>query len=159
VKRSSVGHFPCSVARTLDVVGEWWTPLILRDVFYGARRFEQILGDLGVSRNILTDRLNTLVDNEILQRRRYSDRPPRYEYRLTDRGSELLPVLLALMEWGDKWLPDGGYAVAVHKPCGHRVHGALLCEECGAVPSREVRFRPGPGAPAPPGTPAATQGV
>lgn len=147
MKRSSIAHFPCSVARTLDIVGEWWTPMILRDVFYGARRFEAILTDLGIARNILTDRLNTLLANGILEQRQYSEHPPRFEYRLTERGSELMPVLLALMEWGDKWLPerhDGEYAIAVHQECGGRVHAELRCEQCGRVPSVEVRFRPGP---------------
>lgn len=140
---------PCSIARTLELVGEWWTPLILRDIFYGARRFEAILEDLKISRNILTDRLGTLVAAGILRRVKYVDRPPRYEYRLTERGSELLPMLISLMEWGDKWLPeghDGEYAIAIHKPCGERVHSHLTCDACGQVPSQEVRFRPGPAA-------------
>ena len=147
VKRSPVAHMPCSIARTLDIVGEWWTPLILRDVFYGARRFDEIHRHLGVSRNILTDRLNQLVERGILRRVEYNDRPLRFEYRLTDRGSELMTVLISLMEWGDKWLPeghDGEYAIAVHKPCGHRVHSRLVCDECGDVPAQEVRIRPGP---------------
>lgn len=148
MKRSSLAHFPCSVARTLDIVGEWWTPMILRTICYGAVRFEAIQAELGIARNILTDRLNTLLANGILEQNQYSGHPPRYEYQLTRRGNELMTVLLALMEWGDRWLPeghDGEYVVAVHKECGGRVHAELRCEQCGRVPSIEVRFRPGPG--------------
>lgn len=129
-------------------MGEWWTPLILRDVFYGVHRFDDILKHLGISKNILTDRLNTLVEQGVLRRVPYTDRPPRSEYRLTQRGSELIAVLIGLMEWGDKWLPngnDGEYAVALHQPCGHRVHARLVCDECGDVPTGDVRLRPGPG--------------
>src|SRR5499426_1804979 len=92
VKRSSVGHFNCSIARALDVVGEWWTLLILRDVFLGLRRFEAIQADLGIARNVLSDRLTTLVDHGVLVRRRYQEHPERHEYVLTEMGRDLVPV-------------------------------------------------------------------
>ncbi|MFC4943640.1 winged helix-turn-helix transcriptional regulator [Pseudonocardia sp. GCM10023141] len=149
MKRTSVAHMHCSIAQSLEILGEWWTLLVLRDIFYGARRFEALQADLGISRNILTDRLKTLVAHDILERRRYQDSPPRHEYRLTDRGAELVAVLLDLMQWGDRWLlggPDSAPAVAKHKTCGHAVHSELRCAECGEVPATEVRIRPGPGA-------------
>ena len=92
----------CSIARTLDVIGDRWSLMIIRDAFYGVRRFEVFQRDLGVARNVLTDRLNKLVDKGVLERRRYEDRPPRYEYRLTDRGRDLVGVVLVIMRWGDK---------------------------------------------------------
>src|SRR3982751_3153860 len=94
----------CSIARTLDIVGERWTLLILRDAFNDVRRFEDFAAGLPVARNILTDRLQTLVAHGILERRRYQERPPRYEYRLTAKGMELYPVLIALLQWGDRHL-------------------------------------------------------
>src|SRR5262249_52054022 len=94
----------CSIARTLDVVGERWTLLVLRDAFNGVRRFEDFPASLPLARNVLTDRLQTLVEHGILQRRRYQERPPRYEYRLTEKGFELYPVLIALLQWGDRHL-------------------------------------------------------
>ena len=149
MKRSSIGHLPCSIARALDVVGEWWTPVILRQIFHGQRRFEQIHDRTGISRNILTDRLGTLVAAGILDQRPYQARPARYEYHLTERGQELLPTLVALMQWGDKWLPDerGPFALAVHHEPEHRVRAVLVCPECGEVPADEVHFEPGPAAP------------
>ena len=98
VKRVSFDAMPCSIAQTLEVVGEWWTLLIVRDVSLGLRRFEEIQDDLGISRNILTDRLNKLVDDEILYRTNIATTGTRYDYRLTDKGRDLLPVLLALMQ-------------------------------------------------------------
>src|ERR1035441_10597672 len=100
MKRTALGHHPCSIARTLDVAGEWWTPLILRDVAYGVRRFAELQEDLGISANVLSDRLETLVAEGILERAVYRQRPERHEYRLTEKGRELLPALLALMQWG-----------------------------------------------------------
>ncbi len=132
MKRSALDHHPCSIARTLDVVGEWWTPLILKDIAYGVRRFGEIQEDLGISANVLSDRLEALVRDEILQTHVYQARPRRHEYRLTDKGAELIPVLLALMQWGDRWKwPDARGPVRVlHEPCGHDVHVEVRCEHC-----------------------------
>jgi DNA-binding HxlR family transcriptional regulator len=93
----------CSIARTLDVVGEWWTPLILRDAFRGTRRFDDFHASLGMARSVLTARLGKLTDHGILERHRYSEHPPRCEYRLTEKGLALFPVIAALMQWGDTW--------------------------------------------------------
>ncbi|HEX3452697.1 MAG TPA: helix-turn-helix domain-containing protein, partial [Solirubrobacteraceae bacterium] len=103
MKRTSLNDHPCSIARSLEVVGEWWTPLILRDVFYGLRRFGDLQEDLGISANVLADRLATLVREGVLETRVYRERPERREYVLSEKGRELLPALLALMRWGDRW--------------------------------------------------------
>ena len=121
----------CTVARTLDVIGDRWSLLILRDAFYGVRRFDDFVQDLGIARNILSARLNRFVDQGVMERRRYEDRPPRYGYHLTQRGRELLPVLLALMRWGDRWTTDGDPPVGIeHRPCGHVLEPVLVCDHC-----------------------------
>lgn len=144
MKRTSFAGMECSVARTLDVVGEWWSLLVLRDAFCGVRRFEDFQRSLGIARNILTDRLQTLVDDGVLERRLYQERPERYEYRLTDKGRDLYPVLLALMRWGDRWAADemGPPMVLTHKACGHDVMPVLTCPECGEeVRARDMAWR------------------
>ena len=98
---------PCSIARTVDVIGEPWSPLILRDVFVGINRFDQIQADLGVSRKVLSERLGRLVDNGVLERQRYHERPPRDEYVLTEKGRELVDLLMVMVAWGDRWADDG----------------------------------------------------
>jgi DNA-binding HxlR family transcriptional regulator len=132
MKRSGLRHHPCSIARTLDVAGEWWTPLILRDVAYGVRRFRELQEDLGISANILADRLDALLADGILETVVYQERPRRHEYRLTRKGAELLPALLALMQWGDRWMwPDGqGPVRAVHGDCDHDVRVEIRCAQC-----------------------------
>ena len=133
MKRTSFAGMECSVARTLDVVGEWWSLLVLRDAFCGVRRFEDFQRSLGIARNILTDRLQTLCDCGVLEKRRYQERPERFEYRLTDKGRDLYPVLLSLMRWGDRWAMDaspGPPMVLTHKSCGHDVMPVLVCPEC-----------------------------
>lgn len=122
----------CSVARTLDVIGDKWSLLILRDAFYGVRRFEDFRLDLGVARNILTDRLNKLVGHGVLERVPYEERPPRYEYRLTAKGRDLLPVLLVMMRWGDRWeAEDRVPTTLTHTRCGNEVHAKATCSACG----------------------------
>jgi DNA-binding HxlR family transcriptional regulator len=147
VKRSSVGHFNCSIARGLDIIGEWWTLLVLRDVFMGVRRFEAIQADLGIARNVLSDRLTTLVDHGVLERRRYQEHPERHEYVLTEMGRDLAPVLIELMRWGDRWLsPDGAPMVLLHRACGQPVVWGEACEHCGvAVEASSLRMVKGPG--------------
>ena len=108
VKRTSLQHHPCSIARTLDAAGEWWSPLILRDVAYGVRRFRELQENLGVSANVLADRLETLLSEGLLETRVYQQRPERHEYHLTEKGLDLVPALLALMAWGDRWAWPGG---------------------------------------------------
>lgn len=131
--RVDLSSFECSVARTLDVVGDKWTLLVLRDAFYGVRRFEDFAGDLGIARNVLTDRLARLVDAGVLRRERYQDHPPRHEYRLTAKGRDLLPVVLTMMHWGDTWAAPGDDDVPVelsHTTCGQVTHAEVVCAVC-----------------------------
>ena len=149
MRRTSFEHMNCSVAKTLEVVGEWWTMLILRDAFRGVRRFEEFQRSLGIARNVLTVRLQTLVDHGILERHRYQSRPERFEYRLTEKGIDLYPVIVALMQWGDRWTAsdDGPPGVLVHKRCEHDADPVLMCRHCGdEITARDVRLEPGPGA-------------
>jgi DNA-binding HxlR family transcriptional regulator len=129
----------CAVGNTLAVIGERWTLLVLREAFLGVRRFEQIQRNTGIARNILSDRLNTLVLQGILRKELYQERPERYEYRLTERGLDLYPVLLTIMDWGAKH--SGGSAMRLtHKQCGATVMPRLACPECGEqVAARDMR--------------------
>jgi DNA-binding HxlR family transcriptional regulator len=134
----------CSVARTLDLMGDRWSILVLREAFWGTRRFEVFQRHLGIARNILTDRLSKLVDAGIFERRRYSDRPPRSEYRLTAAGRDLWPILITLMQWGDRHLPDPGQPrpTVTHRACGHADGFTLACDHCGEpVGPRDVDAR------------------
>ena len=120
----------CAVGNTLAMIGERWTLLVLREAFLGVRRFEQLQRHTGMARNILSDRLNTLVEHGILRRELYQERPQRYEYRLTEQGLDLYPVLLSMMDWGARHL--GGQAMTLtHKSCGAEVMPHLACPECG----------------------------
>ena len=122
----------CSVARTLETIGERWTLLIIRDAFHGARRFEDFQRSLGVARNVLTARLNLLIDEGYMERRRYSERPARHEYRLTQKGVDLWPVLFTLMTFGEKYYPlDGAMIEVEHRDCGTRVDDHMCCPKCG----------------------------
>ncbi|MGI8512668.1 MAG: winged helix-turn-helix transcriptional regulator [Solirubrobacteraceae bacterium] len=148
MKHSALQDENCSIARTLAVLGERWTLVILRQTFMGRRRFDDIQRDLGVARNILTERLGTLVAEGILERRRYLERPPRDEYRLTPKGRDLYPVLISLMQWGDRYTAgeSGPPLQLVHLTCGHATSPAFVCSHCGDVMDpREVRPEPGPG--------------
>lgn len=141
----------CSVARTLDVVGDRWSLLVLRDAFNGVRRFDDLQRRLGAARTVLSTRLATLVDHGILDRVPYRDpgQRERFEYRLTEKGRDLQPVVLALLEFGDKHLadPEGPPIEVRHADCGKAVHVELVCEAGHHVESlRELRSRPGPGA-------------
>jgi DNA-binding HxlR family transcriptional regulator len=139
----------CSIAGALEVVGERWSLLIVRNVFLGLRRFDQIQENLGIARNVLQTRLERLVDQGVLERKPYSERPPRYEYLLTEKGLDLWPTVVALMQWGDRHAaPAGGPAVVLeHRGCGGRVDEHRVCEKCGKpLSARESRALPGPGA-------------
>jgi DNA-binding HxlR family transcriptional regulator len=143
MRRTSFAALDCSIAQTLEVVGEWWTLLILRDAFLGVRRFEEFQRDLGIARNILTDRLNRLVEHGILERRPYQTQPPRSEYRLTEKGLDLYPVLLSLMRWGDRWAAGtaGPPLTLTHRDCGHEGLPVMSCAHCGeAVAARDMSF-------------------
>lgn len=123
----------CSIARMLEVVGDRWTLLVIRDAFQGVRRFDDFQRSLGVARNVLTDRLGRLVEEGILRREQYQERPARYEYRLTRKGVDLWPVVMSAMQWGDHYLYDGESPVRVlHKDCGGQLDARLHCSACGA---------------------------
>lgn len=139
----------CSVARPLAFLGERWALLVLRDLFLGRRRFEEFQESLGIATNVLSKRLATLVDEGIVERRRYSEHPERFEYRLTAKGRDLQPILLALLAWGDRYTtgPAGPPLETVHTECDHAFHMVPSCSHCGgAVDSSNIRSRPGPGA-------------
>jgi DNA-binding HxlR family transcriptional regulator len=136
----------CSIARALEIVGERWTLLIIRDVFLGLRRFDQLQESLGIARNVLTDRLNRLVQEGILERVPYSERPTRYEYRLTDKGLELNVALTALRQWGDKHLSDRPPRLLVRKTDSKPVIAALVPEGAPVLSPADVETVPGPGA-------------
>lgn len=137
----------CSIATTLDVIGDRWSLLILRDVFRGARRFSEIQTDLGIAKNLLSDRLSNLVGHGVLERIPYQDRPVRYEYRLTPKGADLSTALIALMGWGDRWYATGGApTVLVHERCGEPLEQVVRCPNCEeTVSPGAIRSRPGPG--------------
>jgi DNA-binding HxlR family transcriptional regulator len=145
-----VGAHPndhCSIQQTLDQVGDRWTLLVLRDIFRGYHRFSHIQADLGIARNLLADRLARLVDVDILTKVPYSERPPRFEYRLTPKGRELSVPLVALMHWGDHWCADDRPPVLlVHHECGTPLDVAITCPTCDdEVAAPDIRSLPGPG--------------
>jgi DNA-binding HxlR family transcriptional regulator len=137
----------CSISKTLDIVGDRWTLLILRDIFRGSHRFSEIQSDLGIARNLLTERLGRLVDAEVLVKVAYQERPPRFDYRLTEKGASLSPALIALMHWGDRWFnPLDPPTTLVHDDCGTPLEQHLLCPRCdvdvvpGKIRSRHKEF-------------------
>jgi DNA-binding HxlR family transcriptional regulator len=137
----------CSIARALEVLGERWTLLIVRDVLLGVRRFDDFQRSLGVARNVLTDRLGRLVEAGVLERVPYQQRPPRYEYQLTEIGRELAVPVIGLMQWGDRHLagPAGPPRLARHRDCGGALRATLACTGCGRpVAAGEVEMLPGP---------------
>lgn len=137
----------CSIQRTLDVIGDRWTLLIVRDLFRGVRRFSRIQEDLGIAKNLLTDRLGALVEAEIVEKTPYQERPLRYEYRLTAKGRALSPALVALMRWGDEWCSGGQAPIElVHDECGTRIELQPWCTSCNVpVSPTDIASRPGPG--------------
>ena len=144
---SDIGDMTCSVARALSVVGDRWTLLILRDAFLGVRRFEDLQADLGITRHRLADRLRKLVAHGVLERVRYGEKPPRFEYRLSEKGRDLYPVVVSLTRWGDRWMAgdDGPPVELVHRDCGHTVMPQLACPHCAMpVTARDMRARAGP---------------
>ena len=139
----------CSIASALELVGERWTLLVIREVFNGHRRFGEMQESLGVARNVLATRLQRLVDEDILERRPYSERPERYEYFLTEKGLDLWPLMISLMHWGDKHMPSPGGPpmIVVHKgECGGEVNDRRVCTRCGKeLDVREAKAIEGPG--------------
>src|SRR5262245_2039949 len=135
----------CSIARTLEVVGDRWTLLVIRDVVLGIRRFDELVTSLGAASNVLTDRLNRLVAEGILERVRYSERPERFEYQLTGKGRELGVCLVALMQWGDRHISDEPPRIARRPGDGSAITARLVAGDGSIVPAGEVELVPGPG--------------
>jgi DNA-binding HxlR family transcriptional regulator len=138
----------CSIAKSLEVIGERWSLLIVRDIFNGHRRFGELQSSLGIARNVLSARLQRLTDENILERRAYQESPARYEYFLTEKGLDLWPALIALMNWGDRYSagPEGAPRVIVHKECGGKVNERGICGDCGKLlHARDARQVAGPG--------------
>lgn len=152
MRQTSFSEMHCSLARTLEIVGDWWSPLVIRDIYLGVDTFDDIARDLGISRGLLSARLTTLIDGGILRRELYVERPERYRYRLTDAGRDLVPALIALTAWGDRWRsPDGPPVVFAHHD--HLVDPVVSCAVCGdPVVLDDLEARPGPGGRLAPGT-------
>ena len=132
----------CSIARTLDIVGEKWALLAVREVFLGDRRFDEMVRRTGAPRDTLATRLRTLVGAGILERRRYNEHPARFEYHLTAAGRDLYPVIVSLMRWGDRYLAgDDGPPLVLEHRCGHRLEAQVVCQACGE-PLRARDTRP-----------------
>jgi DNA-binding HxlR family transcriptional regulator len=149
MQRTDFSEFACSVARTMNIVGEPWSPLILRDIFLGVTRFDKIQEDLGIPRKVLAERLSTMVDQGVLERVPYRNGRMRFEYVMTDKGRDFLTSLIALMNWGDRWQsgPEGVPVQAIHTGCGGDVEAKLICTCCGEpVNSGTVHGQAGPGA-------------
>jgi DNA-binding HxlR family transcriptional regulator len=145
--RANLAELPCSLARTLQIVGEWWSLLVLRDVCFGWNRFDEIHEHLGIARNILKARLDTLVEQGMVERRRYQQRPDRYEYLPTEKALDFVPALLAVVAWGDRWTAtDGPPVLFTHRTCGHDTVATVVCSSCSTSLARaDLDFRAGPG--------------
>ncbi len=145
MSRKSLQHLECAVANTVEMVNDAWTILILRDAFLGVRRFDEFVNDLGIARNVLTDRLERLVANGMMVTNIYQERPPRHEYRLTEQGKDLFDVLMALWSYGERWKPPAGTdrQKVVHVTCGHEAQAVAHCGNCGErLTRRDVRIEP-----------------
>lgn len=150
MRRTDTSEWPCTIARSVAVLGDHWNLLIIRQACLGTRRFDDFQRDLGIGRNILTQRLATLIDHGLLRRERYQENPPRDEYRLTDKGRDVFPVLAAMASWGEKWLtgPEGTPLILHHTACDHDMHATVVCDQCAEpVDVRQTTARSGPGHP------------
>ncbi|KXZ69534.1 winged helix-turn-helix transcriptional regulator [Acinetobacter venetianus] len=148
MKWEEIGDQPCSVARTLSVLGDRWTMLILRNAFMGVRRFDDFQRSLGLTRHVLSERLKRLVEHEILVKVPYVQRQERFEYQLTEKGLDLYPIILAMVQWADKWMDLGmGKPLEfTHKSCGQKINPKVVCSECnGPIHVQDVRVAAGPG--------------
>jgi DNA-binding HxlR family transcriptional regulator len=155
MQRTDYGKMNCSIARAIDVLGEPWTLLILRDLLLGFTQFDELRRDLGVSTSVLANRLERLVDQELVEREPYGDHPHRFAYQLTEKGRDAVPVLLTLVAWGDRWEAGrrGPPTEIVHESCGHATAAVLQCRECGEpLEVDDLSYRRGPGMRRGPGT-------
>jgi len=145
MSRKSLQHLECAVANTVEMVNDAWAVLILRDAFLGVRRFDEFVDDLGIARNVLTDRLERLVANGMMETRLYQERPPRHEYRLTEQGKDLFDVLMTLWSYGERWKPPAApnRQKVIHVACGQEAHAVAHCGQCGErLSRRDVRIEP-----------------
>ncbi|MFI0405681.1 winged helix-turn-helix transcriptional regulator [Actinomadura sp. 3N508] len=150
MRRTRFDTWHCSIARTVDLAGDWWTPLVMREAFYGARRFEEFQQRLGLSRNVLTQRLDRLVEEDMLDRVPYQERPVRHEYRLTEKGRDFFTVLAAMIRWGDRWLSDpAGPPIELRdRVTGRPIDIEVVDARTGRpVDIRQIVAMPGPGLP------------
>lgn len=150
MRRTSFTGWPCSVARTVDILGDGWTLLVLREVFYGQSHFDGFINALDIPRNTLTHRLRRLEGAGLLRRSAYQAEPVRYEYLLTDKGRDFFGVLAAINAWGDRWMAsdDGIPVVMHHDPCGHDTQAQVVCSSCGRpLRHEDISARTGPGYP------------
>jgi DNA-binding HxlR family transcriptional regulator len=134
----------------MDLLGDWWTPLVLREAFYGTRRFEEFQQGLGIARNTLADRLRRLVDEGLLDKVPYQSEPVRHDYVLTEKGRDFFGVLAAMSRWGDRWLADeaGPPVTLHHERCGHDSHAEVVCAHCKEpMTGADTTMRMGPGYP------------
>ncbi|WP_329057985.1 winged helix-turn-helix transcriptional regulator [Amycolatopsis sp. NBC_01480] len=150
MKRTDTSAWPCTIARATTVFGDHWNVLLLREAFYGVRRFEDFQRSLGIGRGILTERLSGLVHDGLLVKVEYQDKPVRHEYRLTGKGRDAFPVLMSMAVWADRHMvgPEGTPVIFEHKTCGYDLHIEVACSHCGdPVDLRETGVRWGPGHP------------
>ena len=148
MRRTRFDDWECSIARATDILGDWWTPLVIREAFYGTRRFDGFTERLGIGRNILTERLRRLTDEGIFDKVAYQDRPARYEYRLTDKGRALFDVIVAMHRWGTDWLsPEAGpWVEMVDRRTDEVINAVVVDENTGErIDPHNVKVRPGPG--------------
>lgn len=140
---NDIGNETCSVSRALSVVGDRWSLLIIRSAFLKARRFSDFQSDIGLTKHRLSDRLNKLVEKGVFEKVLYQEKPPRYEYLLTEKGLDLYPIMLSLVQWGDRWMAgDAGAPIEYeHKSCGQRIKPAYFCPDC-KEPIRPQDMRP-----------------
>jgi len=146
MKWTELSAEPCSLARSVAVIGDRWTLMLLRDCFLGIRRFEDFERRLGISRSLIAERLKRLVEEGVLRREAYQDRPVRHEYRLTDKGLDLHPVMMAIVHWGDMHYAGetGPPLIHRHRVCGHDFTPVMSCSECArTLTARDVEVRPG----------------
>jgi DNA-binding HxlR family transcriptional regulator len=147
MRRVSFAEVACPIAQSLEVIGEWWTLLIIRDAFFGVTRFDEFQENLGIARNILANRLDTLVAAGVMERQCYDEGRGRYDYVLTDKGRALWPVIVTLRQWGDSWILGEGNEISLlrHKHCGEITTGVLVCDHCGeSLDQSNVRSVRGP---------------
>jgi DNA-binding HxlR family transcriptional regulator len=152
MQRTQFGEMACSIARTMDVAGEPWSPLIVRNVYVGINRFDQLQASLGISRKVLAERLRALCGAGVLERREYAASPVRHEYVLTEMGLDLVEVLMVMVRWGDKWLAGeaGPPVLYRHHACGQIAHAELRCSQCGQPMHPDtIDVLPGPGSGSP----------